>query len=129
MEEQSLDSMIAEYYEHKSILDEQKKLVDVLNGHIKKIMEENDFDDYITEDGNYVAKKIIQNRESFKEPNLIAKLKELGVTSPLKTIEVIDYDELENVIYNGVLDAGLLSEFRENKEVVTLKVSKKKGSK
>ena len=58
---------------------------------------------------------------------LIAKLKELGVVSPIKTVEVVDMDELENVIYNGWLDASELTNCKQVKEIPTLKVTKKKG--
>ena len=45
-----------------------------------------------------------------------------------KTVEVVDMDELENVIYDGLLDASELSNCKQVKEVEVLKVTKKKGA-
>lgn len=126
---ESLDYLIYRYYEEKQNLEEAKKVVDGYNAEIKDIMTDRDFETYKTQDGVFTAKKIVQNRESFNEPKIIEKLKELGITTPVKTVEVIDYDELENVIYNGKLDASALAEFKDVKQVVTLKVTKSKGEK
>ena len=124
--EETLQSLIENFYEDKLQLDRFKKETDKENKEIKEIMNELNVDSFETGNG-IVAKVSIQNRESFMDDRLIAKLKQLGVTSPIKTVEIVDMDELENVIYNGLLNAAELTDCKQVKQVTTLKVSKKKG--
>ena len=125
-EEQLLDDMIEYFVEQKEPLEYYKKEVDGANADIKFMMHKLNKNEFTTHMGN-TAKVTTQKRESFIDDKLISKLKELGVTSPIKTVEVVDMDELENVIYNGDLDASKLTDCKQVKEVVVLKVSKKKG--
>ena len=125
-DEDLLKELIEVYYEDKTILDGYKKSVDKHNKQIKEIMKDYNIEEYETDNG-LIAKMNIQKRESFIDEKLIAKLKELGVTTPIKTVEVVDIDELENVIYNGQLNASELTNCKQVKEVITLKVTKKKG--
>lgn len=121
-----LEEQIQNFYADKQQLDYYKKVTDDRNKSIKNMMQELEKSEFVTSDG-IVAKMNVQKRESFIDDKLILKLKELGVTTPIKTIEVVDMDELENVIYNGNLDASELTGCKQIKEVVVLKVSKKKG--
>lgn len=121
-----LEEQIQNFYADKQQLDYYKKVTDDRNKDIKNMMQELQKSEFVTSDG-IVAKLNIQKRESFVDDKLISKLKDLGVTTPIKTIEVVDMDELENVIYNGDLDASELSSCKQVKEVAVLKVSKKKG--
>lgn len=121
-----LEEQIQNFYADKQQLDYYKKVTDDRNKSIKNMMQELEKTEFVTSDG-IVAKMNVQKRESFIDDKLILKLKELGVTTPIKTIEVVDMDELENVIYNGNLDASELTGCKQIKEVVVLKVSKKKG--
>lgn len=121
-----LSETIERFYEDKQNLDSFKKLTEEENKQIKEVMSNLNKSEFETDSG-IIAKVNIQKRESFVDDKLIAKLKDLGVTTPIKTIEVVDMDELENVIYNGDLDASELSSCKQVKEVAVLKVSKKKG--
>lgn len=121
-----LEQIIGKFYDVKSDADDFKKEADSYNKEIKELMAKINIEDYTTEDG-LVAKKSIQKRESFNEPNLINYLKENDFSDAIDLVEVINYDKLEDMIYNGKLIASDIAEFRETKEVVTLKVSKKKG--
>lgn len=125
-DEQLLELIISEFYENKQKLDIYKKDTDDENKRIKQLMSELNITEFATQNG-LIAKTITQKKESFMEDKLLLKLKELGVTSPIKTIEIIDYDELENVIYNNQLNASELTDCKECKEVIMLKVTKKKG--
>lgn len=116
-----LDGLIWSYKQNKESLDNYKKATDEQNSKIKEIMQANNISKYNTING-LQAQISIQKRESFIDSKLLAKLKELGVTSPIKTVEVVDMDELENVIYNHQLDAAELTDCKQVKEVVTLKV-------
>lgn len=121
-----LHGLIWSYRQTKESMENYKREVDDKGVKIKQIMQSHNLESFNTIDG-LTAKIVIQKRESFNEPSLIAKLKELGVTSPIKTIEVVDMDELENVIYNHKLDASEITNCKQTKEVVTLRVSEKKG--
>ena len=116
-----LDGLINSYKQNKDSLDSYKELTDEQNSRIKEIMQSNNINEYCTLRG-LKAKITVQKRESFIEGKLISKLKELGVTSPIKLVEQVDMDELENVIYNNQLDAKELNSCKQVKEVVTLKV-------
>ena len=125
-EEELLSDMINYFTEQKEPFESYKKEVDGANADIKFLMNKLGKNEF-TSSWGYTAKLNIQKRESFIEDKLIAKLKELGVVSPIKTVEVVDMDELENVIYNGWLDASELTNCKQVKEIPVLKVSKKKG--
>ena len=123
---EDLEELINIFYADKQELDNYKKSTDEYNRKIKDMMNKLDVTEVETTNG-LVAKLSIQNRESFMDDKLIAKLKELGVITPIKTVEIVDMDELENVIYNGQLNAAELTDCKQVKQVTTLKVSKKKG--
>ena len=125
--EENLSNLIETFYEEKQEFDKYKKSTEEYNKQIKESLNDLGKTEFETESG-LVAKMSTQQRESFNEAKLIEKLKELKVTSPIKTVEVVDMDELENVIYNEGLDASELTNCKIVKEVVTLKVSKKKGA-
>lgn len=124
-EERLLNSTIECFYEDKKQLDTYKKSTDEYNKEIKKLMNELNKTEFETDSG-LVAKINIQNRESFNEDKLIEKLKELKGNTAIKTKEYVDMDELEDLIYNGYIDAAQLSSCKVSKEVVTLKVSERK---
>lgn len=123
---EELENYIEEFYIVKNEADKYKKLAEEDNKQIKDLMNKLDKDEYITENG-LQAKITIQNRESFNEPLLISKLTELNHTEIIDLVPTINYDKLEDAIYNGKIDASILSEFKETKQVVTLKVTRKKG--
>lgn len=122
---EELAEQIRLFYEDKQQLDNYKKSSEEYNKNIKQVMSELDLTEFETED--LIAKIGTQNRESFNETRLLEKLKSLGNVSAIKTKEYVDMDELENLIYNGELNASELTNCKEVKTVTTLKVSKKKG--
>ena len=124
-DEDLLKELIEVYYEDKAAMDGYKKSVDKHNKQIKEMMNDFNVSEFETDNG-LIAKITTQQRESFIDDKLLSKLKELGVTAPIKTVEVVDMDELENVIYNGELNASELTPCKQVKEVVTLKVTRKK---
>lgn len=124
---ENLDDMINSYAQNKESLDNYKNLCDEQNNWIKEMFAKADIDEYTTLKG-LTAKVSISKKENFIDNLLINKLKELGALSAIKTIEVVDYDELENLIYNNKLDASQLNDCKTVKEIATLRVSKKKGT-
>lgn len=125
-EERILNSTIQSFYEDKQKLDYYKKETDNANKEIKEILQKLNKTEFETDNG-LIAKMTISKRESFIEQALLQKIKELKVEGIIKTKEYVDMDALEDAIYNEKLDASELSNCREYKEVITLKVSRKKG--
>lgn len=122
-----LDEMIKNFYEDKQQADHFKKIAEDFNSQIKELLTQENLKEFETTNG-LIAKMTIQKRESFDEDKLIAKLKVLNGYTAIKTKEYVDMDELENLIYNGHIDAGQLTDCKQIKEVTTLKVNKKKGN-
>lgn len=125
----TLQELIPAYAENKAELDSYKKICDKENAEIKEIMLAEDLSEEIVD--NYVAKITKSNRESFNEEKLLEIAHNEGISEIVKTKEYIDYDILEDAIYNGKISEDILLKIataKEVKEVVTLKVSKvKKG--
>ena len=123
--EENLNELIRLFYEDKEQLDYYKKETEKENKEIKEIMSKLDKDEFETDLG-LKAKITIQKRESFNEPKLIDYLKQNDFSDAIDLVEVINYDKLEDMIYNGKLNASNIADFKETKEVVTLKVTQLK---
>lgn len=125
----SLDTLIPQYAENKSMLDDYKKICDDENKQIKELMEEGSY-----EAGGWKATKTISTRETMNEEKLLAVAKKNGyyLSDIIKTKEYIDMDKLEALLYKGNISKEVLMEIdkcRESKEVVTLRISKVKEKK
>ena len=125
----SLDTLIPQYAENKSMLDDYKKICDDENKQIKELMEEGSY-----EAGGWKATKTISTRETMNEEKLLAVVKNNGyyLSDIIKTKEYIDMDKLEALLYKGNISKEVLMEIdkcRESKEVVTLRISKVKEKK
>lgn len=130
----SLHTLIPQYAENKRMQDDYKKLCDEEGKQIKEMMTSNNLDE--AESEGYVAKCIIQHRESINEEKLLDVLlnhKEIAESNGIiKTKYYIDMDNLESAIYKGELNKDILMEIdkcRDTKEVVTLRISKVKEKK
>ena len=125
----SLDTLIPQYAENKSMLDDYKKICDNENKQIKELMEEGSY-----EAGGWKATKTISTRETMNEEKLldIAKKNSYYLSDIIKTKEYIDMDKLESLLYKGNISKEVLMEIdkcRESKEVVTLRISRVKEKK
>lgn len=125
---ENLNELVKAYISTKNDADDLKKVADRQNAQIKKIMSENNYEEYIT-DNNYVAKYLVQTRTSMNEDMLLEKLKMLDDIPDglIKTKEYVDTDMLENLIYKGDLDKDILDKISScvtKKEVVQLRISK-----
>lgn len=125
-----LDTLIPQYANNKSELDGYKKICDKENAQIKAIMKDFVITNY--EAGGYKASYSVSERESMNEEMLLEIAHIHGIPEIVKTKEYIDYDALENAIYNGRISQDILLEMnkaKEIKEVVTLRVTKVKPKK
>ena len=127
---ETLEELIPRYALNKSELDAYKKLCDTDNAKIKDIMLQSQEKKH--EAGDYVATVTVSERETMNEEMLLEIAHHYGIPEIVKTKEYIDFDALEDAIYNGRIPQDILLQMnkaRQVKEVVTLKVSKKKGAK
>ena len=132
-----LDTLIPQYAENKAELDSYKKICDKENAEIKAVMADFALQHY--EAGGYKATYSVSQRESMNEemlismftsvPGFVKVAEQYGI---VKTKEYIDYDALENALYNNAMSNDQVIEMnkaREVKEVVTLRVTKVKEKK
>ena len=137
MENNRLDALIPQYAANKAELEDYKKICDKENAIIKSIMA--DMDEPTYEAGGYKATYSVSQRESMNEemlismftsvPGFVKVAEQFGI---VKTKEYIDYDALENALYNNAISNDQVIEMnkaREVKEVVTLRVTKIKKKK
>lgn len=125
-----LKTLVPQYYENKTNLDFYKKQCEAENAEIKKLMAEQKLKDFEAE--GIIVKYIVQKKESFNEDALLTLLKNTGYESVIRTKEYVDMDLLENALYHDAIDKGTVVEMdkcKEVKEVVQLRVSKKKEKK
>ena len=133
----TLDELIPQYALNKAEADAYKKLCDRDNAKIKDIML--GAKEKKHETNEYVATVTVSKRETMNEEMLISLFtsvpafdkiaSEFGI---VKTKAYIDFDALENAIYNDKFSNEQIVEIssaKEVKEVVTLKVTKKKEKK
>lgn len=126
----TLEERIDNYGKVKELADSYKKNADAQNKDLKKYLEEHDIKDYSTD--SYVVKYYTQTKESMNEPKAIDILKHAGITKCIKTVEILDADALENLLYNGEIPVEVIVDLqtcREVKVVPALKISKVKGAK
>ena len=126
MEEVSLNDYVEEFYIVKGEADKYKRLADEDNKKIKELMQKDNLTEFETDNG-LIAKMNTQQRESFNETALMEKLLEIDAKEAIDLVPTINWDKVEDMIYNGKLSPSILAPYKEVKEVVTLKVSKKKG--
>lgn len=125
---ESLERLIPQYAANKSELDGYKKLCDDEGKEIKAVMGNYALQHYTA--GGYKAVRTVQKRESMNEELLLEIAHKHGLIDIIKTKEYIDYDALENAIYNDRIPTAVIEEMdnaKEVKYVVTLKVSKVKA--
>ncbi len=129
-----LDELIPKYALDKAEADSYKKICDKENAQIKAIMK--DFAVQHYEAGGYKASYSVSQRETMNEeillslfttvPGFVNVAESYGV---IKTKSYIDYDALEKALYDSALteeQIAALDKAKEVKEVITLRVTKKK---
>lgn len=131
----TLQELIPSYGEHKADFDALDKVVKEENSEIKKLILASGQMKH--EVNGWKASVSVSNRESFNEDKLIKllttneKFVEVGVDI-VKQKPYVDFDALEEAIYQGDIDKDMLLELdkvKESKEVVTLRISKVKEKK
>ena len=127
MKLEDLDVLIPQYASNKAEMDSYKKLCDKDNAKIKSIMKNFVVDKYETKD--YKASYIVSHRETINEEMLLEIAHNHGISEIIKTKEYIDFDALENALYNDRIPKDVVLEMdkaKEVKQVISLRVDKKK---
>jgi hypothetical protein len=103
-------------------LEELKK---PLNSEIKAYMKHNDLKEVSAAGIKAVYGK--QERVSMNQDKLLDKVKQLGLNHAIKTVEVVDEQVIESMIFNGELNASQIEDCIERKiiETLTIKGGKK----
>lgn len=121
-----LDDLILKYAENKEKLEAFKKLTEAENKEIKFLMKSSGETEHISDE--YKASYVVSTRESMNEEMLLVVAHKYGIPV-IKTKEYIDFDALENAIYNNRISNEALLEMdkaKSKKEVVTLRITKLK---
>lgn len=121
-----LDELLGHFYDEKQNADMFKKNADEYNTQIKNMMQDLGLTEY--EGRELTAKLTTQNRESFNDGKLLKILEDYKEMIPGLIVmkPTVDMEKLESAIYNGVIDASILTPAKEVKEVLTLKVKPNK---
>lgn len=115
------DEFVKNYIQLSRNIDSLKKEQGEMNSKIKEYLIEKGLKDFETSEGK--VKLVVTNKTSFDEDRLLEFLKDNKIDA-VKTIEVIDEDKLEKLIYDGDLDASLLEPYQKTTTINTLRVSK-----
>lgn len=124
---EELKGLIDQFAENKSLKDDYDKLCKRDNQKIKDIMGKYELDTFDSDD--YTAKYYSQNKESFDSELAVKILKQHGITNCIKTVEVLDDELLESMLYNKELPEIVVKELSVCTNTNTtwaLKVSKRK---
>ena len=123
----TLEVLIPKFFEKDSEQKAMKKEADKIKSSAKDKMTELNMEEF--EVGDLVATLKSQDRSAMNPEKLLAKMKELGHTSAIKVVEVIDETAVEDLIYNGKLQAEEIADCLEPKIVSVFSVKRKKGKK
>lgn len=128
---EELKILVERYGNLKSEMDSYKKQVDEDNKAIKQIMSETGVTEFSA--GGFTAKYSVSKSESFDEDKLISKIRELNPVKDGKYADemgLIEYvprvnmEVLENLIYNGNINAAELANCKVTKETPKLTIKK-----
>ena len=124
---QTLDELVLDYGTNKDSFDKFKKLCDVENGQIKKIMKQEGLDKHTS--GPYTVSYSITEKEVIDEDSMLEYLKKHlpKKNDVIKTKEYIDADALKNAIYIKSIPEDVianLSQFSSIKETEVLRIKK-----
>ena len=130
MEDLYLENLVKSYGENKAMMEKYKKLCDAENAEIKNVMLEHEMDEF--NEGNYKVKLITSTSSKMDEDKLLAFFHEKEWTDVIKTVETIDYDRLEALIYSGAIPQEWLLEmekFTVKKDTIQLRITSKTAKK
>lgn len=111
---------VTNYAELDAKVKQLEELKKPLNAEIKAYMKHNDLKEVSAAGIKAVYGK--QERVSMNQDKLLDKVKQLGLNHAIKTVEVVDEQVLESMIFNGELNASQIEGCVERKIVETLSI-------
>lgn len=124
---EKLENTIDTFGELKGQADTLKKKIDPMNTDIKLQMKA--LGKNLIETERYTAAYSTQDRTSMDSKMLMDKLKALNLTQAIDTIEVVNEEKVQDLIYKGLLHESQLADCVKVNVVEVLKVSAKKQKK
>lgn len=118
---QNFDETIQQYAELDAEAKALKKQLDPMNKDIKSHMKFAGLKKY--EVGDIKVSYNVQERTNMNEDALVEKLRGLGLTEAIKTVEKPNEAVIEQLIYEGKLPASELESCIEKKYIEVLKVT------
>lgn len=120
---------IYEAYKAKKLAFEQaKKEEEKYKALLKDAMAEAGEKDF-TDEAGYRFERIVQERKSIDEPQLLEELRTRGLTDCIKTVEAVDEEATLKAVEAGTLPPEVLAECLKVTEVVMLKLTSPKKAK
>lgn len=119
-----LELLVSRWAENKTEMDSYKDSVTSDANDIKQMMKELGIK--VIEVPGFKATYSERVSQNFNEDKLLAKIKSLGFVDCVKTVEVVDMEKLESLIYDNELDPSELASCKETKVTPTLKLTKLK---
>lgn len=119
-----LELLVSRWAENKTEMDSYKDSVTSDANDIKQMMKELGIK--AIEVPGFKATYSERVSQNFNEDKLLAKIKSLGFVDCVKTVEVVDMEKLESLIYDNELDPSELASCKETKVTPTLKLTKLK---
>ena len=133
----TLDLLVADYGQIDSKIKELTKTANSEKDEIKQLMLEQDVTSH--ESGGYKVSCVKSTRETMDQEKMLDVLKKdwrsrygKQECPYIRTVEIVDMDKLESVLYAGELPDSVLKELdscRKTTEVITLKCTKAKEKK
>ena len=118
----TLDELRVAYKARKLAFEQAKKEEEKYKALLKKAMAEAGEKDF-TDEAGYRFERIVQERKSIDEPQLLEELRTRGLTDCIKTVEAVDEEATLNAVEAGTLPQEVLAECLKVTEVVVLKLT------
>lgn len=116
--------LIEEYFTVDMTYKQATKQRKELNEKIKVAFDIGDFEVDTKLHGKVKVSNRTHDRTSMNDEKIVALMKELGHTGAIKTIEVVDKDALNDLIFQGIILANQLEGAVDVSEVRVLRVTK-----
>lgn len=122
-----LPELVEEYAKLDDLEKSAKKQKTPLNTSIKRVMKDSGTDVFTV--GNVTATYGSYEKDTMNEAKLLERLKQMGLTEAIQTVEKPDTAVIEDLIYKKKLDPQVLADCTESKTVETLSVKVAKAPK
>lgn len=117
------ENYVKDYITLQNKIDELTKIQSEMKNKLKTYLSENNLNKLNSELG-YVS--LITTEKTTYDDEKVANYCKSNNYDVVKTIEVLDEEKLEELIYNGKISLSELDPYKETKTIQTLRINKKK---